>query len=42
MLEKRAFFPFDILNLILQYDGRIKYSYKDHIYVKYCQKKNNQ
>jgi hypothetical protein len=25
--------PFDILNLILEYDGRIKYLHKDHIYV---------
>ena len=25
--------PFDVLNLILEYDGRIKYSHKDKIYV---------
>jgi len=25
--------PFDVLNIILQYDGRIKYSYKKCIYV---------
>ena len=25
--------PFDILNIILQYDGRIKYSHKYHRYV---------
>jgi len=25
--------PFDILNLILEYDGRIKYIHKDRIYV---------
>ena len=26
-------FPFDVLNLILEYDGRIKYDYKERIYV---------
>ena len=25
--------PFDVLNIILQYDGRIKYLHKKHIYV---------
>ena len=25
--------PFDVLNIILQYDGRIKYSHKDRMYV---------
>jgi len=25
--------PFDVLNLILAYDGRIKYIHKDRIYV---------
>lgn len=25
--------PFDVLNLILQYDGRIKYLHKERIYV---------
>jgi dTDP-D-glucose 4,6-dehydratase len=25
--------PFDVLNIILQYDGRIKYSHKRRIYV---------
>jgi predicted RNA-binding protein associated with RNAse of E/G family len=25
--------PFDVLNLILQYDGRIKYIHKERIYV---------
>jgi len=25
--------PFDVLNIILQYDGRIKYSHKYRIYV---------
>ena len=25
--------PFDVLNLILEYDGRIKYIHKEHIYV---------
>ena len=25
--------PFDVLNLILEYDGRIKYIHKDRIYV---------
>ena len=27
------YLPFDVLNLILQYDGRIKYSHKDRVYV---------
>ena len=27
------YLPFDILNLILEYDGRIKYIHKDRIYV---------
>ena len=25
--------PFDVLNLILEYDGRIKYIHKDRIYI---------
>jgi hypothetical protein len=25
--------PFDVLNLILEYDGRIKYIHKKHIYI---------
>ena len=25
--------PFDVLNIILEYDGRIKYIHKDRIYV---------
>ena len=25
--------PFDVLNLILEYDGRIKYSHKERMYV---------
>jgi len=27
------YLPFDVLNIILEYDGRIKYSHKKHIYV---------
>ena len=33
MLSPIPNLPFDVLNVILQYDGRIKYSHKDHIYV---------
>lgn len=29
---KVHYFPFDILNLIFEYDGRIKYSHKERIY----------
>jgi hypothetical protein len=36
--------PFDVLNLILQFDGRIKYLHKDKIYInilnKYDQRYN--
>ena len=33
MLKPIPNLPFDILNLILQYDGRIKYLHKKHKYV---------
>ena len=29
----RKYLPFDVLNIILQYDGRIKYLHKDRIFV---------
>ena len=33
MLIPIPYLPLDVLNLILQYDGRIKYSHKDRIYI---------
>ena len=33
MLTTNKMLPFDVLNIILQYDGRIKYSHKYHRYV---------
>ena len=33
MLKSIPNLPFDVLNLILQYDGRIKFLHKKHIYV---------
>jgi len=33
MLKPIHHLPFDILNIILQYDGRIKYLHKTRIYV---------
>ena len=33
MLKPILNLPFDVLNIILQYDGRIKYLHKKHIYV---------
>ena len=33
MLNSISNLPFDVLNIILQYDGRIKYLHKKHIYV---------
>jgi hypothetical protein len=33
MLNSISNLPFDVLNIILQYDGRIKYLHKTHIYV---------
>jgi dTDP-D-glucose 4,6-dehydratase len=33
MLIPIHYLPFDVLNIILQYDGRIKYSHKRHMYV---------
>lgn len=33
MLNESYILPFDTLNIILQYDGRIKYIHKDNIYV---------
>ena len=30
---KNYILPFDVLNLILEYDGRIKYIHKERIYV---------
>jgi len=32
--------PFDILNIILQYDGRIKYSHKERIYINIISKQD--
>ena len=32
--------PFDVVNIILQYDGRIKYSHKDRIYVNIISKRD--
>jgi hypothetical protein len=29
----KKFLPFDVLNIILQYDGRIKYLHKDRIFI---------
>jgi hypothetical protein len=29
----KSYLPFDVLNIILEYDGRIKYSHKKRIYV---------
>ena len=31
-MDKVHFLPFDILNLILEYDGRIKYYHIDRVY----------
>ena len=33
MISQIISLPFDILNIILQYDGRIKYSHKNRIYI---------
>jgi hypothetical protein len=33
IINVNTFLPFDILNLILEYDGRIKYVHKERIYV---------
>lgn len=33
MLKSIANLPFDVLNIILQYDGRIKYIHKECIFV---------
>ena len=33
MLKSMEYLPFDVLNIILQYDGRIKYSHKNRMYV---------
>jgi hypothetical protein len=33
MLIPIHYLPFDVLNIILQYDGRIKYSHKRRMYV---------
>jgi len=33
MLLPITYLPFDVLNIILEYDGRIKYSHKYRIYV---------
>jgi dTDP-D-glucose 4,6-dehydratase len=33
MLMPITYLPFDVLNIILEYDGRIKYSHKYRIYV---------
>ena len=33
MLNPISNLPFDILNIILQYDGRIKYLHKNRIYI---------
>ena len=33
MLKSIYNLPFDVLNLILEYDGRIKYIHKERIYV---------
>ena len=33
MLKSISNLPFDVLNLILEYDGRIKYIHKERIYV---------
>jgi dTDP-D-glucose 4,6-dehydratase len=33
MFKKKTNLPFDVLNLILEYDGRIKYLHKQFIYV---------
>ena len=33
MLKSKPTLPFDVLNLILEYDGRIKYIHKERIFV---------
>ena len=33
MLKPTFNLPFDVLNLILEYDGRIKYLHKEQIYI---------
>ena len=33
--------PFDVLNLILEYDGRIKYIHKERMYVNIISKNDN-
>jgi len=33
MTSSSSYLPFDVLNLILEYDGRIKYNHKERIYV---------
>jgi len=33
LMPSISYLPFDVLNIILQYDGRIKYSHKTHKYI---------
>lgn len=35
------YLPFDVLNIILQYDGRIQYLHKKHIYINIISKNDN-
>ena len=41
MLKPISNLPFDVLNIILQYDGRIKYLHKKRIYVDIISKDDN-
>jgi dTDP-D-glucose 4,6-dehydratase len=41
MLIFIPYLPFDILNIILQYDGRIKYLHKERIYINIISKHDN-
>jgi hypothetical protein len=41
MLKTIPNLPFDVLNIILQYDGRIKYLHKKRLYVNIIHKYDN-
>ena len=32
-MQSIPYLPFDVLNIILQYDGRIQYLHKTHVYI---------
>jgi hypothetical protein len=41
MLKPISYLPFDVLNIILQYDGRIKFLHKKRIYVNIISKNDD-